>query len=446
MHTTLRALRITTLPALVGLSLLFAPSAASAIPRFSARTGMQCIQCHLNPTGGGMRNAYGRSVFETTMLPFSARPGAVDWDEVEREEAEAAEAAESSDSSEEETIAEEEDEGPFVDFTGEINEWFAIGTDLRLAYIHVRPDEGPTPEEEPNVTNSFFLMQADIYFGATVNEHLTLVIDMGIYSGFEAWGLFTADPQPDDFNLMIKVGRFMPAFGIREVEHQLFTRGGVGLGNADRDTGVEATIFAGPAVANLAVVNGTLGDTAFDTHGSERREFEKAFVARLSVDMTPGPLRLQLGGSFSFNDNVAQVNPMFGTAIPNDLLGEVPVGLDEIRAGAFMSANIGRFTYLADLVYVRDDFNSERLFPLEGYALYQELSFTPVRGIDLVGTFEFMDPDMEIIGDPAYRVGAVVEFFPWSYTELRAMVRRRWDRGAPARDEWDFVLFAHLFM
>ena len=65
-------------------------------------------------------------------------------------------------------------------------------------------------------------MQADLYHAMTLNEHVTAVLDVGVYSGFEAWALYKLRKQPADYDLMVKVGRFLPAFGIREVEHQLF--------------------------------------------------------------------------------------------------------------------------------------------------------------------------------------------------------------------------------
>ncbi len=80
------------------------------------------------------------------------------------------------------------------------------------------------------------------------------------------------------------------------------------------------------------------------------------------------------------------------------------------------------------------------------YASYQELSFIPVQGLELISTFEFVDPDMELSDNSKSRAGFVVEFFPWAFTELRAMVRRTWDQTSPTGGTWDVVVFPHLFM
>lgn len=409
---------------------------AAAVPRFAARNGNECIQCHISPTGGGIRNSYGRNVFERAWLPWSRRPRAADWVVSPPPTDGSAPAGDAGDDAADDDVV----------FDPEINQWMVLGGDLRAAYIMIRPEKGATPGSDPDITNSFFLMQADLYHSMTLNRHVTTVLDIGAYSGFEAWALFHLAPEPASYDLMVRVGKFMPAFGVREVEHQLFTRQGIGLGATDRDTGIEVTAFAGPVTAAVSVLNGTLGDTAFDNHGTERRRFEKAVVSRVSVRGDAGWARGQLGLSFYYNQDANQANPLFGGSIAPAMAAEVGRGVDEIRAGGFLTANLGRFTYLADLAWVRDRFYSDGLPTLQGYASYQELSFLPVQGLDVIGTFEFADPDMDLADNTAKRAGLAIEFFPWPFTELRAMVRRAWDPNSATGGAWDVVVFSHLFM
>lgn len=414
-------------------AVVMAWSPAEAIPRFAARNGNECIQCHISPSGGGVRNAYGRNVFERTWLPRSAKPKADDFVLKPKGEGDGA------------GDADDADDDPVV-FDPEINQWMVLGGDLRAAYLFIRPDQGRTPGADPEITSSFFLMQADLYHAMTLNEHVTTVLDVGAYSGFEAWALFHWKREPSAYDLMLKVGHFMPAFGIREVEHQLYTREGIGLGATDRDTGLEATAYAGPLTASLSLVNGTLGDTGFDTHGSERAAFEKAVASRISVRGDVGWARGQIGTSLYWNSDTNQASPLFGASIDPADAAEVGRGVDELRAGGFVTANLGRFTYLADLVWVRDSFTSDRVATRRGYTSYQELSFLPTQGVDLVGTFEFADPDLDLLEDTSKRAGLVVEYFPWAFTELRAMVRRSWSDTSPTGGSWDVVVFSHLFM
>ncbi|MFN0251964.1 MAG: hypothetical protein ACKV2T_34125 [Kofleriaceae bacterium] len=428
-----------TCPKFVGLVWVFViatlgmPARVEALPRFAARNGMECIQCHISPAGGGMRNAYGRNVFARNWLPLRSRLTADDW------------VLSNAPPDPNAPAATDQDDGDRTVFDPEINTWLAIGGDLRGAYILILPERGAMPGAKREVTSSFFLMQADLYHSVHLNDHVTAVFEFGAYTGFEAWALYHWKREPSDYDLMLRVGRIMPAFGIREVEHQLYTRERIGLGATDRDTGVELTGYAGPLTLTVSVLNGTFGDTAFDTHGTSRRTFEKAFVSRLSFRGEAGRLRMQLGGSFYGNQGTNQASPLFGGALTNADPGEVGRGVNELRAGGFFTANLGRFTYLADLVWVRDSFYSARLSTLRGYTSYQELSFQPRQGIDLVGTFEFADPDLDILDNRAIRAGGVIEFFPWTFTELRAMVRKTWDQASPTGDSWDFVLFSHLY-
>ncbi len=417
-------MKISSVLVTLGLLTLSVPT-AEALPRFAARNGNECIQCHINPSGGGMRNAYGRNVYARLWLP-RATP-------INPEDFVAGQPA-------------AEDEGDPLVFNTDLTDWMALGGDIRAAYLYVRPDRGRTPGTDPDITSSFFLMQADLYHAMTLNEHVTTVFDVGIYSGFEAWALFRLQSQPSPYDLMLKVGHFMPAFGIREVEHQLYTREGIGLGATDRDTGLEATAYAGPFTLSLSLLNGVLGDTSFDTHGTERQTFEMAAAGRASLRGDFGWARGQVGASFYWNHNTSQANPLLAGSVNPQSAAEVSLGVNEVRAGGFLTANVGRFTYLADFAWVQNEFKSRQLVPLRGYASYQELSFLPTQGLDLVATFEFADPDVDLRHNGAKRVGFIVEYFPWSFTELRAMVRRSWRDNSPTGGSWDIVFFTHLFI
>jgi hypothetical protein len=47
-----------------GTMVLMAPRPAQALPKFAAQTGLPCGRCHVNPAGGGPRNAFGKAFQE----------------------------------------------------------------------------------------------------------------------------------------------------------------------------------------------------------------------------------------------------------------------------------------------------------------------------------------------------------------------------------------------
>src|SRR5437764_13099351 len=60
-----------TLLAFLCISVLLISTSAVSLPRFALMTGAKCSSCHVNPTGGQMRNEYGIS-FSTEKVPLEA--------------------------------------------------------------------------------------------------------------------------------------------------------------------------------------------------------------------------------------------------------------------------------------------------------------------------------------------------------------------------------------
>jgi hypothetical protein len=172
-----------------------------------------CRACHVNPTGGGMRNDHGRE-FATNQLSIT---------EPSAEAKSAAEAAQLSDS-------------------------LSVGADLRFAYIK---------QEVPGATNTdvFFPMQADFYAAFSPTEHLTLYYQDGVESASrETFLLFQRLP----FNSHVKIGRFIPPYGLKVDDHTTYIREKLGFGapGFGQDAGFEAGLGGHHLFANAAIFNG----------------------------------------------------------------------------------------------------------------------------------------------------------------------------------------------
>lgn len=402
--------------AVVVSGLVALPRAAHAVPRFAARTGMPCVACHVNPSGGGMRNAFGRNVYERHMLP---------WPDAAEEPA--------------------SDSGGGMRNAADAASWFELGGDLRAAYFFAH-----SPEPKVENLNSFFLMQADLYASARAGEHLTFYLDRGVYGSFEAFALLE---WPAHGALMLprwylKLGRFLPAYGLKDPNHTLTVREGIGFSQVAKDTGLEAGLLYGPATLQLALTNGTANDEQLDSSGTSRRNFEKAVIARAELRGRWGGARLFTGGSLFWNDNVRQTNPL----APPDLVKPadqplVGVGLRELRTGVFGGAFLGRLGLLGEIDYVRDNFFAPGLPAWHGYASFAELSFLPWRGLDLLATYEFKDPDLDVRDDATRRVGGVIELYPIEYLEVRLQYRYTLSAlGLPSDGAHELVAYVHAFL
>src|SRR6266849_5060306 len=99
---------------------------ASGLPRFALMTGAKCSSCHVNPTGGQMRNEFG--------VAFSADKAPL-------------EALKDSD----------------FTFSGKLNDNISLGGDYRSQFIYDRQ----------SATSSFQAMTASIYGAVRLNKKLS---------------------------------------------------------------------------------------------------------------------------------------------------------------------------------------------------------------------------------------------------------------------------------
>src|SRR5687767_11794017 len=95
---------------------------ASALPRFAVQNGASCILCHVNPTGGGIRNDYGRDVFERRHLSLET--------------------------------AKKNPKDSHGGFLGRINDSLSVGGDLRFAYLS-QSDSDIDADEDPDLDSLF---------------------------------------------------------------------------------------------------------------------------------------------------------------------------------------------------------------------------------------------------------------------------------------------------
>ncbi len=200
----------------------FAPLRAHAEPYFAVRMGLKCSACHVNPTGGGMRNAYGEA-WSQTVLPANT----VDF-------------------------------GADAPWTGEINRYFAIGGNLRADAAYTR-----IPNESSQ--SDFDLEELRVYLDARViPDRLSIYVDQrlapGASTNAEAYGRIWFDNQ----RYYIKAGQMFLPYGLRLQDDSAFIRQAPGINFATPDHGVEFGLETAAWSAQVAVSNGSAGGPETD--------------------------------------------------------------------------------------------------------------------------------------------------------------------------------------
>jgi len=154
------------------------PNSAHATPRYAASYGQSCILCHENPTGGGLRNLY------ATQYIIPEELAAKGWEEPDSG-------------------------GMFTGQSPEISENITIGTDLRtLSYQRSGGDGGS------------FAMQGDLYLNFRLSSTASAYVEQGLSGSGEIYGILHGLPL-DGY---LKAGRFIPDYGWRFADHQMFNR------------------------------------------------------------------------------------------------------------------------------------------------------------------------------------------------------------------------------
>lgn len=189
------------------------PLAAQAEPYLAVQQGYKCVACHVNPTGGGLRNDFG-VVFLQNSMPARTLP-----DSLPR-------------------------------WLGKVGDFVRLGGDLRENWTRIDVPDADTQEE-------WDLQQLRAYAAVDVIPgRLALYVDEGLAPGNaqtrEAYAMYTsADP-----GWYVKGGRFYLPFGWRLQDDTAFVRQVTGIGMNTEDEGVELGYESSRWSLQLAVSNG----------------------------------------------------------------------------------------------------------------------------------------------------------------------------------------------
>jgi hypothetical protein len=355
--------------ALFLLSLFSLIATLNALPKFASRLNVSCKSCHVNPTGGGLRNAFGTSYGQED-LPIPT------WQE----------------------------QYGLEDFSTQLNSVISIGANFRTLYFSQQTGGSSS-------RTSFFQMQSDVYLSAKLAKKTFLYLNRGIGNRFEAFGLAGILPL-DGY---VKAGWFVPNFGLRVDDHNIFTRDKTLFAfGGGHDAGIELGFSPGALEFTAGITNGATGDR--DDNAL------KAVMARGEARYKFGSISLRGGGSYYNNPRSTGVLTLLG-----------------VHGAATLGENL---TVLGEFVQRRSLSNNVKTF---GNILYVEADYLLTQGVDLKVGYEYYDPDTKYKTGTESRFVLGLELYLISGIELRPLYVIRKEEPVDAPND-QYILMMHLYL
>lgn len=350
---------------------------AGALPRFASREGVKCQSCHVNPSGGGMRSPFGVQ-YGRDELPV---PTWASGFEIE-------------------------------DFSTQLSDFVSVGADFRtLFFYQQRPDTGSSSSS----TNAFWQMQGDVYMNFRLAKKVSIYLDKGIYSGFEIYGLLNVLPG----NGFIKVGKFVPNFGLKTDDHTAYVREHTGF-SAERGraelTGGEIGFSPGAVTISGGVFN------ARDGFGGGTGS-NKAFLGRAEgIFKASDEVRIGVGGNVFTREQ--------SSSSRTTLLGGF---------GSFSYENL---TLLGEVDLIKTRVSG---VTTNGFVTSVEAGYVVTPGVDLKFGYDFFDRDTDIKSGSLSRYSVGLEFFPLSGVEVRPIYRIVKEKPVDVKND-EFHLLIHFYL
>lgn len=334
---------------------------AHATPRLAMRLGQDCLLCHQNPSGGGMRSEYASQYLlpeRLTMKAGVAENGA--------------------------------EEAPFAN--PRIADNVVLGLDLRTAYLDL---------QNQDAGNNFLQMEGALHLSVELSPSASIQLSeemaQGAARAVEIYGLAFVLPGSG----FVKVGRFVPAFGWKLDDHRAFTRREFVFLPAfppHSDTGVELGYLHGGWSLQVSATNGEFAaareqgdELAWTARGSWRRDVSGGHVA--------------LGGSYMQHRGIRRT-------------ASNASGADVYAGGPFAGVRVGSLTWLGEFDWAHREAGNEAGNGPASFLTFttsQELSWEIAQGIDLVALYDFHDVDVREETGALARYGGAIDarVRPW---------------------------------
>lgn len=321
-----------------------------SLPRLATEQGTPCVTCHVQPDGGGMRNEYGHHSVGFNELTLQSTKRLFT---------------------------------PYK-FRPVISENLGYGLDYRMLYLE---------------RGDFFRMQTDFYLSLELLDGFSYNLTVGP-SNIKYSNLLI---KLKDSKYWIRVGRFYPAYGLSDPDHNAYVRTVPQLAPELAVDGISVggRFFGG---SNIFV--------EFYEPGGQRVATLHSFRAgRL------GPVGFLTGLSWRQSEEV------------NGSYRNFP-----IARSLFGGLSYDRFTLLAEAGSVGKG-NEQKVF-------YTQLATRIVWGLYLLSEYNYHDPDWDVRSGTNQFYRLSLEFFPVPFVELRPSLT--YNAEGPREEEVDWFIQLHL--
>lgn len=335
-----------------------------AYPRFAAYTGDKCMDCHVDPTGGTMRNSGGTGYAKSNlnMDMFKKIAGK-------------------------------------TQFSPKITKDISVGGDVRVAQVDNEVEGAAN-------YNSFLAMQGDLYLNAQLSKIVSVFITSGleipgIEADYEVYGMISNLPA----NTYFKVGVYKPNYGIKIVEHRAYQRKYLWNAPYNNNTGFELGISPEWFSMNIGLYN----PMDLDFLG---RDPHKMFVANTDANFGFSNNNFNVNVGASFFNNPHNTRDTSGT--------QTITAVNQAYGGYTRIGVIKRIAFLGEIDFQENTSDRPLRRSLFGYA---ELNFLAIKGVELRSQYEYYDINRDITGDHIQRISGGVGLFPFYGFETELMVR-----------------------
>lgn len=302
------------------------------------------------------------------------------------------------------------------DWDGYISDHLQIGGDFRIQGVQYN-------ETDLTRKSAFFPMQADIYSYLKLNNNAGIFTKIGIRKrstlSTEYWALVSNLPQ----NAWLRVGRTLPNYGLRVDDHTSFIRGG----NLEKTSvgldGKEGLIF-GPYLDPPEILE--LGVPMFG--GLQWTSSIGTGIVKSSEELNNFTTQFNYTGNI--NDNIAYMS-----------------GFSYMQEGNFSMLGISGGLSFGDFTWTFEADQAENW--IDGntsLALYDEIAWEIIQGVQLIGKYDFFDPktDWQTGSISRYTFGA--EIYPLNIMEIKLQARfNQLDQDNSTTPDPEYLIQTHFW-